>query len=237
MKIKEIMGKVNNTILDFGLYTDDAVNEALQILKRDYPGGEFYVRDREFNFVHSLSGNKMVGSSPVDYINRNQYIAAKLWHDEDISNSLVEDDYIPSIKNLERVKDSGLLKFLNDCTDEDWCIISDAIKLSAVKDISHILNDENVSKKDKLCEIANNEQKILNFYTEDYCERCCIIDRGSTDVSAALEMTLHYLLEHGATDDTISQILGAIKEPPEKDFKECIYIDLGYVIPGSIFII
>lgn len=57
-----------------------------------------------------------------------------------------------------------------------------------------------------------------------------IIAKNSDDIAAALENTLHRLIEAGKEDD-ILEIMGAVKAEPEE---ESISIDLGYVIPGSI---
>lgn len=62
-----------------------------------------------------------------DIICRNETIASKIWLEEDIAGKLEEMGFEPSQHNIGKVINSGYLKRLNDCTDEDWMIIEYAI--------------------------------------------------------------------------------------------------------------
>lgn len=62
-----------------------------------------------------------------DIICRNETIASKIWLEEDIADKLEEMGFEPSQHNIGEVINSGYLKRLNDCTDEDWMIIEYAI--------------------------------------------------------------------------------------------------------------
>lgn len=62
-----------------------------------------------------------------DIICRNETIASKIWLEEDIAGKLEEMGFEPSQHNIAEVVNSGYLKRLNDCTDEDWMIIEYAI--------------------------------------------------------------------------------------------------------------
>lgn len=72
-----------------------------------------------------LSGRK--DDEVLDLLNRNDYIATTLWSREDIASMLEERGIEPSEENIDAVLDSGCLKYLGDCNDEDWMMINDAI--------------------------------------------------------------------------------------------------------------
>lgn len=63
--------------------------------------------------------------------------------------------------------------------------------------------------------------------------------KGSADISGALEMTLHRILEAGGSENDVQAIMGA-KIPTKEELKELeeyngfSWIDLGYVLPGLI---
>lgn len=83
-------------------------------------------------------------------------------------------------------------------------------------------------------------ERIFSYgYTGSYCTYCCIIPEGSTNISGALEDTLHRILEAGGTPEDVCYILGAFV-PTEaqwkefEEFDEYTEIDLGYVIPGLL---
>lgn len=73
----------------------------------------------------------------------------------------------------------------------------------------------------------------------EYWQRNAITEKGNTDISGALEDTLHRILETGGTDEDVQRIMGA-KIPTEterkelEEFDEYTEIDLGYVLPGLI---
>ena len=91
-----------------------------------------------------------------------------------------------------------------------------------------------------LKDLLPDEEVIAEFHLHnEYILRNCITRRGNTDISAALEMTLHRILEAGGTEDDVKIIMGA-EIPTEnelnelEEFNEFSHIDLGYVLPGMI---
>lgn len=91
-----------------------------------------------------------------------------------------------------------------------------------------------------LNELVKEGESLIEYHLHnEYVTRNCISDKGSSDVSAALEMTLQRLLEAGGSEDDICRIMGA-KIPTEEElveleeFNEFIWIDLGYILPGLI---
>ena len=60
-------------------------------------------------------------------------LETKVWTDEDVRAVLSENGYKPSDANVAKVKSTGLLKYLDDATDEDWSIIRNAIEHANMK--------------------------------------------------------------------------------------------------------
>lgn len=83
-----------------------------------------------------------------------------------------------------------------------------------------------------LGELMTADETIASYVTTNnmYVTYHLIISKDSDDIAAALEETLHRLIEAGKEDD-ILEIMGAVKAEPEEG---AIFIDSGYVIPGSI---
>lgn len=83
-----------------------------------------------------------------------------------------------------------------------------------------------------LGEIMTSEDTIAAFTTTDnpYVIYHLLISKESTDIAAALEDTLHRLIEAGKEND-VQEIMGAAKAEPQG---EVISLDFGYLIPGSI---
>lgn len=92
----------------------------------------------------------------------------------------------------------------------------------------------------ELKKLLKEDENFVEFHLHnEYLSRNAIIEKGSDDISAALEMTLHRILEAGGTEEDVKQIMGAeIPNEEEKDildeFEEYVSIDLGYVLPGLI---
>ena len=92
----------------------------------------------------------------------------------------------------------------------------------------------------ELKDLLEEEEVIIEYHLHnEYWSRNCIAEKGNTDCSGALEMTLHRILEAGGTEDDVKRIMGA--EIPTEDelreleeFDEFSWIDLGYVLPGLI---
>lgn len=83
-----------------------------------------------------------------------------------------------------------------------------------------------------LGELMTADETIASYVTTDnmYITYHLIIAKDSDDIAAALEDTLHRLIEAEKEED-IQEIMGAIKAESDE---ESIFIDLGYIIPGSI---
>lgn len=92
----------------------------------------------------------------------------------------------------------------------------------------------------ELKDLLEENETIVTFHLcNEYWSRNAITVKGSDDISGALEMTLHRILEAGGTENDVKRIMGA--EIPTEDelkeleeFDEFIWIDLGYVLPGLI---
>ena len=60
-------------------------------------------------------------------IDRNSFIASKLWSREDVLSVLNERGYEGTEAEIDAVINTDYLKALDECTDRDWSIINDAI--------------------------------------------------------------------------------------------------------------
>lgn len=92
----------------------------------------------------------------------------------------------------------------------------------------------------ELKKLLKEDENFVEFHLHnEYLSRNAIIEKGSDDIFAALEMTLHRILEAGGTEEDVKQIMGAEIPDEEKrnildEFEEYVPIDLGYVLPGLI---
>lgn len=92
----------------------------------------------------------------------------------------------------------------------------------------------------ELTDLLEENETIVAFHLyNEYWSRNAITVKGSDDISGALEMTLHRILEAGGTENDVMRIMGA-KIPTEDELEELeeldefIWIDLGYVLPSLI---
>lgn len=92
----------------------------------------------------------------------------------------------------------------------------------------------------ELKDLLEEDEVIVNYHLHnEYVIRNTITEKGSTDISGVLEMTLHRILEAGGTENDVQRIMGA-RIPTEEErkeleeFDEYTEIDLGYVLPGLI---
>ena len=92
----------------------------------------------------------------------------------------------------------------------------------------------------ELKDLLEEDEAIVEFHMcHEYWTRNAITQKGNTDISVALEETLHRILEADGTEDDVLRIMGA-KIPTEEEWKgleefdEYIEIDLGYILPGLI---
>lgn len=77
----------------------------------------------------TIVGTKEVPDNTIiwDILLRSDYIATKLWSEEDIADCLEEQGHPPTQENINAVLNTGYTKALNDCSDGDWMIIANAI--------------------------------------------------------------------------------------------------------------
>ncbi len=96
--------------------------------------------------------------------------------------------------------------------------------------------------KSKLKPLLADDERVCQFHIAgEYVTREFIApnnDIYQMDIAAALEETLHRLLDNNMTDDVL-EILGAIipndnDEQGDNDCTEFVSLDLGYIIPGQI---
>lgn len=92
----------------------------------------------------------------------------------------------------------------------------------------------------ELKDLLEECEVIVEYHLHnEYWSRNCITEKGNTDISGALEMTLHRIFEAGGTEEDVKRIMGA-EIPTEEELKELEefdefnWIDLGYVLPGLI---
>lgn len=92
----------------------------------------------------------------------------------------------------------------------------------------------------ELKDLLEEGEVIIEYHLcNEYWSRNCITQKGNDDISGALEMTLHRILEADGTEKDVKRIMGA-EIPTEEElkdleeFEEFIHIDLGYVLPGLI---
>ena len=72
----------------------------------------------------------------------------------------------------------------------------------------------------ELKDLLEEGEVIVKYHLHnEYWSRNCITEKGSTDCSGALEMTLHRILDAGGTENDVYRIMGA-KNRTEKEEKD-----------------
>lgn len=89
----------------------------------------------------------------------------------------------------------------------------------------------------RLEDLLEEEEKIQKYVlvNDPYATYECIMDKESSDLGAALEDTLHRLLDEGADRERIYEITGMFHEDGNEEslrFCDVTSIDLGYYIEG-----
>lgn len=88
--------------------------------------------------------------------------------------------------------------------------------------------------------LVEEDEEIISYATSHIPFLYYLIrEKDSTDIAAALENTLHRILESGGNPGIIRYIMGAYVPTDEEwnDIEEHIDIDLGYVLPGQMLYI
>ena len=88
--------------------------------------------------------------------------------------------------------------------------------------------------------LVEEDEEIVSYVTSHLSFLYYLIrEKDSTDIAAALENTLHRILENGGNPDIVRYIMGAYVPTDEEwnDIEEHIDIDLGYVLPGQMLYI
>lgn len=71
------------------------------------------------------------------------YIARKLWTEEDVRTELIVHGYEGTQDEIDAVVNTGELDLLNDCTDYDWWCIDYAIETAQIHgDLPEVSEDE-----------------------------------------------------------------------------------------------
>nr|DAO66686.1 MAG TPA: steroid receptor coactivator [Caudoviricetes sp.] len=92
----------------------------------------------------------------------------------------------------------------------------------------------------ELIDLIENDERIVTYHLmNEYVTRNAIITQGSDDILGALELTLHRLIDNGATPDDIFRIMGAYVATETElqelmEYDEYIDIDLCYILPSLI---
>lgn len=156
-----------------------------------------------------------------DVVNIRNYFATKMWKREDIARLLRANGVPETTQNIDRVivQVTGRLE---DCSEDNELIDStiECMDFSPKGDFS-------------LSDYVTDEEEIVSYTVEGtYLEYNCIRKKGSTDFGAALESTLHLILENGTEKDVI-WIMGAAQDIHIYD-EHCTDIDLGWFLPGPV---
>ena len=124
----------------------------------------------------TLMGSLVYIEKDIDQLmDRSEYIATKVWAVEDIEDVLLQEGYIPSARKVEAVINTGLLQSLNDCTDQDWQIITSAIH-AVRSDLEEMEGNAFFEIYQLECTPDNKEIKFLSY--KELVERGFAFDLG-----------------------------------------------------------
>ncbi len=178
--------------------------------------------------------------SRFDIMLRSDYIATKAWGREDVESVLYEESIPVTTENVDAVVGSGLLKYLEECTDAEWETIRNAVQACR--------EDKTLNEAPKTVKsLVKDCEHIRKYYfPEDPYAEYSVILPGRTasfddqaDIAAAMEDTLHRLMDAGADSNEIKAETGMIDEDDENDglmdsYPEATSVDLGYFLPYAI---
>lgn len=167
-----------------------------------------------------------------DILYKKDYMAMKLWDRNDVEDRMEELSMFPSKSIVDSVCECiEIEESLEECDDRDWYIIDDAIKRCSKDKADMPAVIEDFAKKDEC---------IVRLVLEgDYSERYVISDdKDISDLGAAIEMTLHrilnvckteYNMSDEETEEMVSTLMGA-----SKDNTLPINVDLGWYMPSIL---
>lgn len=167
-----------------------------------------------------------------DILYKKDYMAVKLWDKNDVEDRMEELSMFPSKFIVDSVCECiEIEESLEECDDRDWYIIDDAIKRCSKdkSDMPAVIED-----------FAKKDECIVKLILEgDYSERYVISeDNDVSDLGAAIEMTLHrilnvckteYDMSDEETEEMVSTLMGA-----SKDNSLPINVDLGWYMPSIL---
>lgn len=150
-----------------------------------------------------------------DILYKKDYMAMKLWDRNDVEDRMEELSMFPSKSIVDSVCECiEIEEYLEECDDRDWYIIDNTIKrcIKDKADTPAVIED-----------FAKKDEYIVKLILEgDYSERYVISDdKDISDLGAAIEMTLHRILnvcktEYNMSDEEtekmVSTLMGASKD-------------------------
>lgn len=167
-----------------------------------------------------------------DILYKKDYMAMKLWDRNDVEDRMEELSMFPSKSIVDSVCECiEIEESLEECDDRDWYIIDDAIKRCSKDKADMPAVIEDFAKKDEC---------IVRLVLEgDYSERYVISDdKDISDLGAAIEMTLHRILnvcrtEYNMSDEEAEEIISTLMGA-SKDNTLPINVDLGWYMPSIL---
>lgn len=167
-----------------------------------------------------------------DILYKKDYMAMKLWDRNDVEDRMEELSMFPSKSIVDSVCECiEIEESLEECDDRDWYIIDDAIKRCSKDkaDMPAVIED-----------FAKKDEYIVKLILEgDYSERYVISDdKDISDLGAAIEMTLHRILnvcrtEYNMSDEEAEEMISTFMGA-SKDNTLPINVDLGWYMPSIL---
>lgn len=93
-----------------------------------YTDGQMKVANAMQKLNEAFAEIGISSASTLDIVDRKNVLAMKVWDDEDIKNQAEEMGYEPTDALIQTIKNSGMLKYLSECNDAEWNVISNAIR-------------------------------------------------------------------------------------------------------------
>lgn len=162
----------------------------------------------------------------------NETIAEIRWTEEDLRHWLKDHDWPDNNENMDAMRDMISARELRDRSiEEGWEIIDAKTGSPAAFDLASL-----VQPGERIADYTISGTGT-NWGAPSYQ---CIVEEGSTDIHAALEDTMHRIIDaRAATGDAVDvlrETMGAMPAASvgEDDGVSPIDLDLGYVLPGAV---